>query len=276
MTFNLAMVSRDGDTSGCKRDDGATGLAPGEYGVQAPAPSPNGAGPRGTVSNLDPAVTLRRSGLPGMTGSMIASDPSNLAAHVGRVPGSEINTVAIPGLTKVDRHPQSGRFIGRAAAAAGHPVTPGRGGSILDQQPSNSPQYPVTTSGPQVGGQMPVTATPPNPHHHTGGQESEQLKNPPGAMVSRLDLASVCAPDFAEQAGQRAPGADPMEHIRANPAAHLGQTPTSPSFPRPVASPDMIPTGPPDILGASMVRHFGGQRPAFGHQPASVSLGFRE
>jgi hypothetical protein len=259
MTINLAMLSG--------MDDG--GLK------AAPAPSPNG-GPRGSMSPPDPAVSVVRGGLPGMTGSMVTADPSNLRAHMGTVPGSEVQTMALPGLTKADRHPTSGRFIGRAAVAAQHPTAPGRGGSILDQQPSNSPQFPDQRTGPQVGVPMPVTATPPNPRHHTGGPESEQLKNPPGAMVSRLDLASVCSPDFAEQAGQRAPSADPMEHIRANPAAHLGQTPTSPSFPRPAADPDMIPTGPPDLLGQSMVRHFGGQRPAFGHQPASVTLGFKE
>jgi hypothetical protein len=129
-------------------------------------------------------------------------------------------------------------YCGAAVAGQGrHPT--------LDQQPPSLSRTP-----------QPVVATPPNPHHVTGGPIQEQLKHPPGATtVQRFDLAAACHPQFAEQL--KAPvKTSPMDHVLASPVQHLGANPNA-IPPGTVAAgrrsfgPDGIPAGPPDILGQS-------------------------
>jgi hypothetical protein len=243
----------------------------------------------GLIAKAGPDPDARpapRTTLPRASGALGPTSRDAMAAACGSVPGSEATRVVVADLAKAttsgsDTPLAPGRYASRPGGPGRHPVS-GRftsseniaaGARTLDQQPHNADQFPGGRSGPNVGTPQPVTATPPNPHHVNGGPAGEQLKHPPApATVQRLDLAGAVHPQFAEQLAHPV-NPNPMAHVLASPAEHLGTTPRPRSM-----TPADIPTGPPDIVGraaaaplAGAIAAHMGAPPPFGIQTVEAT-----
>ena len=278
MSFNAAMF--DPASLVTKRDDGASGLAPGEPGAQ----QQQNTGYSRTASGgyqPDPAVTDRRGGArPG-----VPSDVSRMRSSTGTAPGEPVNAVAVPSIVKAGtsgtetpiaairyatrpgagRHPSTGRFTEGQGVAAGY--------SSLDQQPHGSGVFPSAGDGPfaaQVHDPMtrPVGETSPG-----SALEYELNRHAASVGARRLDLAGPAGmPDGLAHEVDPSPvwvrqsGLNDLVHgrVQATPADIPSGTPGSAAN---WGGPSTHP------LATAIASHGSA---AFGFQPSNVSLGFRE
>src|SRR5260370_37148591 len=92
MPFNASMFAL--------KDNGASGIAPGQSGVSVPPP---GAGGQVTAAwHRDPAIRPVRTGLPQASGALGPTSRDALTAACGSVPGSEASRVVVADLAKGD------------------------------------------------------------------------------------------------------------------------------------------------------------------------------